>query len=128
MNTADRDRLSASTYSSQVLIETANLLFFCCLNSAVKTRLIISLQCGGDMKAFSNTALSNCHALCMRGSVCVHALCVCVCVRVATTMLLIDLEANHRVSKHPSQNITLKPFRGVYRHRSCALSVLFVPL
>ena len=29
-----------------------------------------------------------------------------------TTMLPIDLEANHRVSKHPSQNITLKPFRG----------------
>lgn len=126
MNTADGDRLSAGTYSAQVLIETANLLFFFfgCLNSAVKTRLIISLQCGGDMKAFSNTGLSNCDALCMRGCACVHALCMCA----PTTMLLIDLEANHRVSKHPSQNITLKPFRGVYRHCSCALSVLFVPL
>lgn len=31
--------------------------------------------------------------------------------RPLTTMLTIDLEANHRVSKHPSQNITLKPFR-----------------
>ncbi len=40
-------------------------------------------------------------------------MCVCVCVCVVTTMLPIDLEANHRVSKHPSQNITLKPFRGL---------------
>lgn len=73
------------------------------------------------MKPFSNTVLLNSDALCMR---------CCVCV--VTTTLPIDLEANHRVSKHPSQNITLKPFRGgrggVYRQGSCALSVLFFPM
>ncbi len=44
---------------------------------------------------------------------------------VVTTMLPIDLEANHRVSKHPSQNITLKPFRGLPAMLLCFISVIF---
>lgn len=44
---------------------------------------------------------------------------------VATTILLIDFEANHRVSKHPSQNITLKPFSGLPAMLLCFISVIF---
>lgn len=43
----------------------------------------------------------------------------------ATTTLLIDLKANHRVSKHPSQNIPLKPFRGLPTKLLCFISVIF---
>lgn len=42
-----------------------------------------------------------------------------------TTMLPIDLEANHRVSKHPSHNITLTPFRGLPAKLLCFISVIF---
>ena len=41
----------------------------------------------------------------------------------ATTKLPIDLEANHRLSKHPSRNITLKPFKGFTG--KCFVTVIF---
>lgn len=64
-----------------------------------------------------------CNALCMGGYVCVCAhvwapvLRVHVCLRVRacvqTTMCLIDLEANHCVSKHPSQTKNIEVFQGI---------------
>lgn len=96
MNTPNGERLSVGTYSSQVLIATENSLFRWI--PAVRIRLIISLWCSVDTKAFSHTELLNSVALCMWGRVCGD---------------YIDLEANHRVSKRLSQNITLKPFRGL---------------
>lgn len=52
-----------------------------------------------------------------------ESLCVCVCV--VTTVLPIDLEANQRATKHPSQSITPEPFRDLPVQLLC-LSALFL--
>lgn len=41
------------------------------------------------------------------------------------TELLVDLEANHWVPKHPSQNITLMSLRGLPAMLLCFISVTF---
>lgn len=90
MNTANVSRLSninRNIYASAKMTGKKEnyYLDFCCQN---KTDYFITVQ--HRHETLPHAGLLNSDTLCMRGCVCVM-----------TTMLPIDLEANHRVSKHP---------------------------